>query len=548
MNEKSPIITQEQLNQMDEESLRKLCAIMAGQIEKKENQIRILDEKVHELEFMNALLNDKLTIAQRKRFGASSEKMADGYEQLNLFNEAEENADKTAPEPQYEEVHAHKRQKPRNKKDTDLSEFEVESVEYKLEGAARYCECGHKYKVVTKEVHKYLEFIPAQFIRKEEIVWVYSCPECNKMVRTEHEPSLLRGSIATPSLVAAIMNAKYVNSIPLNRLSQEFKRYGLQLSTTTMSNWMIRCAEDYLYLIYDEMKKVMLKGHYTHCDETRIQVLDEPDQKSETKNWMWVYMTDAMSDSPMMTLFQYERTRAGYHPKTFLDKYEGYLTTDGYQSYHGLSKSIIVTGCFAHARRRFDQCLTALKKTLTENEWKKSVAYEAMQKIGELYKIEERIRNLSIEERYHVRQEEAKPLLEAYFAWLHNLNDGTLDSKSLIGDAIMYSIRQEEYLRRYLEDGHLAIDNNDCERCQKGFAIGRRNWLFSKSVEGAQASAIIYSLTETAKLNQLKPYTYLSCVLDLMRKSQKETDYSFVKELLPWSDTMQKLCGTTNQK
>lgn len=538
-NDIASIFPQEQLNQMDVESLRKLCGLMSGQIKKQENQIRILDEKVHELEFMNALLNDKLTVSQRKQFGSSSEKMADGYEQLSLFNEAEEYADATATEPEYDEVHSHKRKKPQNKKDSDLSEFKIERTEYKLEGQARYCECGHKYKVVTKEIHKYFEFIPAQFICKEEVVWVYSCPECDHMVRTEHEPSLLKGSIATPSLVAGIMNAKYVNAVPLYRQSQEFKRYGLELSTTTMSNWLIRCAEDYLYLLYDQMKKVMLSGHYIHCDETRLQVLGEPDQKAQTKNWMWVYMTDEKSESPVMTIFQYERTRAGYHPRTFLSGYDGYLTTDGYQTYHGLPENIIVTGCMAHARRRFDKCLTALKKSMSANEWKNSVAYEGLQKIGELYTIEERIHDFSIEERYKVRQEEEKPLLDAYFTWLHSMDDGNIDSKSLIGDAIMYSIRQEEYLRKYLEDGHLSIDNNDCERCQKGFAIGRRNWLFSKSIVGAEASAVIYSITETAKLNHLKPYAYLSYVLDEMRKHQKDTEYSFINQLLPWSEEIQ---------
>ena len=141
------------------------------------------------------------------------------------------------------------------------------------------------------------------------VVYVYGCSGCGIMRRAEKEPSLLKSSIATPSLVAGIMNAKYVNSVPLNRQEQEFKRYGLNLSTRTMSNWMIRCSEDYLYPIYESMITCMLQGKYTHCDETRIQVLGEPGQKAETKNWMWVYMTDKLSEHPLMVIYRYERTR-----------------------------------------------------------------------------------------------------------------------------------------------------------------------------------------------------------------------------------------------
>ena len=185
-----------------------------------------------------------------------------------------------------------------------------------------------------------------------------------------------------------------------------------------------------------------------------------------------------------MVLFQYERTRGGYHPKKFLEGYSGYLTTDGYQAYHGFPDQIRVTGCMAHSRRRFEECLTILKKQLTREQLKQTTAYQAMERISMLYKIEELIKNDPPEKKYHVRQTQAKPLVDAYFAWLHTL-EADVDRSSRIGDAILYALNQEEYLRRYLEDGHLSIDNNDCERSIKNFAIGRRNWLFAKSIKGA---------------------------------------------------------------
>ena len=514
-----PIFTEEQLNRMSSKDMRSLLKIMMQHqqkqeetlqkqeetLQKQETRIQLLEEQKKELEFLNAMLSDRLTLAQKKRFGASSEKYAEGYTQMNLFNEAEQEADPNASEPDLEEVHPspYRRKKRRGKKEEDLSSFETtEVIEYKLTGTDGYCpDCNTKYKVVTKETVKRLKFIPARFEVVEEVTFVYSCPKCGAMKRPEKTAPLLKGSVATPSLVAGIMNAKYVNGMPLARQEREFARYDLDLSTKTMANWIIQCADRYLQPLYDLMKEELLRSKYLHGDETRIQVIDEPDQKGSTQNWMWVYLTDESSGSPQMVLFQYERTRAGYHPKEFLGNlFEGYFTCDGYQAYHSLPDGITVTGCMAHARRRFDEALTVLKKDFTKEQLKETTAYQAMARIGMLYKIEEMIRDKSPEERYEERQKQAKPLLEAFFEWLHTLED-SVDRSSLIGEAVLYTLNQEVYLKRYLEDGHLSIDNLAAERSLKNFATGRRNWLFAKSIHGAQASATVYSITETAMLN-----------------------------------------------
>ena len=388
-----PFFTEEQLNNMSRENMMEVMRIMQNQVQKKETEVQLLKDKQKELEFMNAMLSDRLALAQRRRFGSSSEKYADGYEQMDLFNEAEANADTDAAEIEEEIViPSHKRKKRTGKKEEDLSNFEVtETIEYKLTGEDRYCpDCGTKYKVVTKEVVKRLKFIPSTFEVEEEVTYVYSCPKCGAMIRPEREFPLIKGSIATPSLVAGIMNAKYVNGMPLARQEREFARYDLNLSTKTMANWIISCADRYLGLLYGQMKEEFLKSRYIHCDETRIQVIDEPDQKGSSQNWMWVYLTDHYSEAPQMVLFDYERTRAGYHPVNFLgDTFHGYLTCDGYQAYHGLNDSITVTGCFTHARRRFDAALTALKKDFTKEQLKETIAYQAMTRIGILYKVEE---------------------------------------------------------------------------------------------------------------------------------------------------------------
>ena len=554
-----PIFTEGQLNRMSREDMLSLVKTMQDHyqkqkeaLEKQETRIQLLEEKTKELEFLNAMLSDRLTLAQRKRFGASSEKYADGYTQLNLFNEAEQEADPTAPEPDLEEVHpsSYKRKKRSGKKEEDLSSFETtEVIEYKLTGAERYCpDCNTKYKVVTKETVKRLKFIPARFEVVEEVTFVYSCPKCGAMKRPEKTPPLLKGSIATPSLVAGIMNAKYVNGMPLARQEREFARYDLALSTKTMAHWIIQCADRYLQPLYDLMKEELLRSKYLHGDETRIQVIDEPDQKGSTQNWMWVYLTDEYSGSPRMVLFQYERTRAGYHPAEFLgDQFGGYFTCDGYQAYHGLPGRITVTGCMAHARRRFDEALTVLKKDFTKEQLRETTAYQAMARIGMLYKIEEMIRDKSPEERYEERQKQAKPLLEAFFEWLYTLKD-SVDRSSLIGEAVLYTLNQEVYLKRYLEDGHLSIDNLAAERALKNFATGRRNWLFAKSIRGAQASATVYSITETAMLNGLKPYNYLTYVMGQMKDLGPFPEKDAMLELLPWSTSLPADCHSKLKK
>jgi len=554
-NDFEPIFTDEQLHKMSKENLAQVVLLMQKQqtvMQKQQSKLeekvsdlqkkqQLLEEKNKELEFINALLSDRLSIAQRKRFGSSSEKYSDGYEQLSLFNEAEKAADPDAAEPAMEEVcpKPYKRKKKKGKKEQDLSAYPVtETIHYTLKGKDGFCpECGASLKEVTTEVTKSLKFIPAHFEVLEEIVHVYSCQKCSAMKRAQKPAPFLKGSIATPSLVAGIMNAKYVNGMPLARQEREFKRYDLNLSTKTMANWIILCAQRFLEPLYGRMKEVFLKSHYAHCDETRIQVLDEPEQKPETQNWMWVYMLDGNSDGPRMVLFQYERTRGGYHPKKFLNGYSGYLTTDGYQTYHGLPDEIRVTGCMAHSRRRFEECLTILKKQLTKEQVKQTTAYQAMERIAMLYKIEDLIKNDPPEKKYETRQTQAKPLVDAYFAWLHML-EANVDRSSKIGEAILYTLNQEKYLRRYLEDGHLSIDNNECERCIKNFAVGRRNWLFAKSIKGADASAIVYSITETAILHGLRPYNYLAYVMEKISQAPEFGDNSYLNDLLPWSPAL----------
>lgn len=523
--------TDQQLNSCSKEQLVSICKILMEQNKEISNKLDCMIQQIN--------------LANHHRFGSSSEKdkYPEGYEQIDFcFNEAEATSTPSSIEPSYEEVvpKPYRRKKEKGKREADLSEFPVIRIEHKLSDEKTVCDqCGKMLKIITTETTSYLRFVPAHFEREEHAVYVYGCEnsKCGRIVRAQKEAPLLRGSIATPSIVAAIMNGKYVNSVPLARHEAEFSRYGVNLSRQTMSNWMIRCSEEYLSLLYDEMKKHLLSCKTIHADETRVTVIHEEGRKATTDSWMWIYRTGELCTGPPVILFNYETTRGGYHPKEYLSEYSGYLTTDGYQAYHGLDARIVVSGCFSHARRKFDECL----KSVPEKERKGTTADEAIKRIGLLYKIETLLKDKSPEKRYEERLKQSKPVIDAYFQWLHSMSNA-INSGSMIGKAINYSLNQQQYLERYLLDGSISIDNNAAERAIRIFATGRKNWEFCNTPNGAKASAIIYSITETAKANGLKPYDYLVHVLENIPRHYMGTSRDFLQDLMPWSDKIPQSC------
>jgi transposase len=531
------ILTEQQLNACSREQLLSICKILMDQNKEISNKLEYLTQQIN--------------LANHRRFCSSSEKdkYPEGYEQTAFcFNEAEAVSNACATEPEYEEVvpKPYRRKKQKGKRETDLAEFPVVHIEHKLSDEEKFCsECGKILKILTTETTSYLRFVPAHFEREEHEVYVYSCEDskCGNIVRAQKDPSLLRGSIATPSIVAAIMNGKYVNSVPLARHESEFERYGVHLSRQTMANWMIRCSEEYLSLIYDEMKKHLLLHKVIQADETRVQVLHEENRKATTDSWMWVYRSGELCDGPPIILFNYETTRGGYHPKEFLKEYSGYLTADGYQAYHNLPESIVVSGCLCHARRKYDEIL----KSIPEKDRKGTVADEAIKRIGLLYRIESLIKDKSADERREIRLKQSKPILDAYFQWLDSMSQA-INNGSMIGKAINYSLNQREYLEHYLLDGSIAIDNSATERSIRIFATGRKNWEFCNTPNGARASAIIYSITQTAIANGLRPYEYLVHILENIPKHYMGTSRDFLKDLLPWSEKIPENCKSKKNK
>ncbi len=325
-----------------------------------------------------------------------------------------------------------------------------------------------------------------------------------------------------------------MESQPLYRQEQQFARLGLSLSRQTLANWMIYGAEKWLSHLVDRMRVHLLRQDVLYSDETTLQVLREPGKAPQSQSYIWLYRTGRTG--PPLVLFDYKRTRGGENPREYLQGFQGYLHVDGYAGYHKVSARLV--GCWAHARRKFDEALKALPST---EERKGTVAQQGLQYCNQLLAIERDIKEKTTEERYTIRKERSKPILDAYLVWLRQQRTRTLP-KSAVGQAIAYSLNQWEKLTAFLEDGRLEIDNNRSERSIKPFVIGRKNWLFANSPRGAKASAIIYSLLETAKENQLHPFHYLNYLFEQIPQLTDVTNQEELDRFLPWSTSLSDIC------
>ena len=494
-------------------------------------------KKISELESRVDLLMEALRLARHKHFGASSEKSEDGLvEQLSfLFNEAEVfSAVEKETERNVTVVAAHQRHKKHEYTLDSIPEgIETRQVEHRLEGEDLVCpQCGDTMAEIGKEVVRTLEIIPAKMVVREDVYYTYACQTCNKedietpVVKTPREKNIIPGSFATPEAIAHIMTQKFVMGSPLYRQEQEINRKGIKLSRQTMSNWILKATEDYLTPVYEQLHKELLTRDVLHADETTLQVLHEPGKKPQSDSYMWLYRTSGDTGKPIV-LYEYQPGRGAKHPKEFLAGYKGYLHTDGYAGYHDLGKDITVVGCWAHARRKFDEAV----KSLPKGKAKGSSASQGLAYCNLLFEIEQGLSEETVQKRYEQRLEQAKPVLDAMFAWA---NSRTAAPKSALGKAFTYLKEQWPYLTNYLKDGRLEISNNRAERSIKPFVIDRKNFLFANTPKGATGSAIMFSLIQTAIENNLNPYKYLTWLLK-QAKDGDLTDAETVQNLLPWN-------------
>jgi len=506
-----------------------------------EQQLLAQNERLEKMERQVELLMEALRLARHKQFGSSSEKSEETLEEQMsfLFNEAEVFVDAGKAEEYETSVAAHKRHKKHEYTLENIPEdIPREQVEHRLEGEALVCpQCGEAMTEIGKEVVRTLEIIPAQVVVHEDIYYTYACKKCSEdadegcetpVVKAPREKNIIPGSFATPEAIAHIMTQKFVMGSPLYRQEQELIRKGIPLSRQTMSNWILKAAEEYLDPIYRQLHKELLTRDVLHTDETTLQVLHESGKKPQSESYMWLYRTSGDTDRPIV-LYEYQPSRGAKHPKEFLAGYKGYLHTDGYAGYHNLPESIIVVGCWAHLRRKFDEAV----KSLPKGKQGGGSANQGLTYCNLLFAIEATLAesHATAEERYKQRLEQAKPVLDAMFSWA---NSRTAAPKSALGRALTYLREQWPYLVNYLKDGRLEISNNLAERSIKPFVIDRKNFLFANTPKGATGSAVMFSLIQTAMANGLDPYRYLTWLLRSASNTDLKDETS-VQSLLPWN-------------
>jgi len=498
----------------DTAELHSLIHTLVVQQDKDEEKLK---EELKEEHIKYRLLEEKYRVLQKRFFGKKSEKLShDNPDQLRLFNEAEDSADADEKGETEEDdsstvtvIKSYTRRK-RGRRPLDKN-LPREEVVHDCTDAEKRCPCcGGERPRIGEEVTEELDIIPAQIKVIRHIRPKYGPCRCDDFLHEEipeiatgaMPPRLIPRSIASAGLIAYIVTSKFSDALPFYRQSKIFSRINVDISRATLSNWTIRAAEQCENLI-PLLKNAIRGGPLIQMDETTVQVLHEEGRAPQNKSYMWAAV-GYPAPGKKLVLFEYHPGRSGDIPVEILTGYEGYLQTDGYAGYNKSVRLSEMThvGCFAHARRKFTEAVTADKKSKN--------ARKALMFIQKLYKIENglRSRSFSSEEFTTKRKKESQPVLDEFHTWLSIKHDEILPG-SAIGRAIRYTLNEWDKLVRYLEADFLTPDNNRVENAIRPFVVGRKNWLFSNTPRGARSSALMYSLVESAKANGLDPYRYL---------------------------------------
>lgn len=529
------------LIQLQKETIESLRQLVDSQRRTIEQMTRSHEEQTAQLNQTIANLNETVEYLKKKLFASSSEKTKkDAFPgQLDLFNEAEAAADPSVPEPTLEEAvggYKRKAKKPKATREEILAGLPVIEVPCTVADEDRNCPyCNTPMEVIGKKVvREELRIIPAKVERIRYVQEVLGCPECKKdgasvIVGAETPSPLLKHSLASPSTVAYVMYQKYVNSVPLYRQEADWKQLGVKLPRATLANWVIKCGIDYMEPVYERLHRHLLERDIIHADETPCQVLKEEGKTAQSRSYMWLYGS-GNDGLPPIRLYDYQPSRGGYHAEKFLKGFSGYLTCDGFSGYNKL-KDVIRCGCLAHMRRYWHDALPGKSKKSPD----KTPAEIGFDYCSQLFELEKEYADLDADTRKAMTSKPA--IWEAYWSWLETVNPA---GGSRLAKAVTYAKNQKPYMENYLLDGRCSISNNIAENIARPYAVGRKNFLFHDTVKGARASSIIYSLVETAKLNNLNIYAYLETVLLYMPDYKNEPEG--IEELMPWSDRIQQRC------
>lgn len=549
--------TPEELNGFSKAQIISLFCTMQDQLEQVNKNLENLIEEVR--------------LTDQNRFGRKTEKLDQIAGQMSLFNEAEVSADPNASEPDETEViiKVVKKKKEKGQREEDCKDLPREEHHHALTDEQLDAFFGKgNWRRMKSDEYLRVRCQPATFTAEHHVVDVAVGTDGDhqdEFLRGDRPKDLIRNSVATPSLVAAILNAKYLNAMPIYRIWKQFEMNGVNIPRQTMSNWTILVAQKYLKALYELMIQKLLNNDQgvIQADETTCQVIHDndpnnPDDKKGRaghKNYMWVYRTGEFNKDTPIVIYEYQRTRHHDHPQEFLKDFKGVLETDGLQQYHmleGLIDGLINANCWVHARRDFSDAIKALGKE-DKAKARQTTAYKALVRIAAMFKIENTLRDLSAEERLKERQKSIAPLVDEFFLWVKQcLNDTSALPRGKTAEGLNYCVDQEKYLRVFLTNGNVPMDNSASERAIRPFTIGRKNWVIIDSIKGAQSSAIIYSIVETAKLNNLNVFYYLEHLLTELPNLAPEftddkgnidtTKLEILDPLLPWSDQLPEKC------
>ena len=522
-------------------------AVLESTIQNQQSQIQAQQAQIDELKRKLDHMNEVFANAQRARFGQSSEKASYvlSEDQMSLFNEAEKEQDHKAEEPTQETftVKAHARKKKRTLEEMTANLTEKEILLELPEDQCICGKCGGRFKPIGKKfVRHELQVIPRQVKLLAYYTVTYACDHCEKDTGFAHLANvkppvpLMKHSLASPSSVADIMAKKYADGLPLARQEKIWAREGVELSRATMANWVIQCSQTWLKPLYKHMKQRLLEQGVIHADESVVQVLKEDGKPATSESRMWVYASGERSNTPVR-IFEYQPDRSGKRPESFLRGFTGKLVTDGYSGYNQVQK-VTHCGCWAHMKRKWRE---AMPDGATVKTSKAAVGFQYCNK---LFSLEKKCANLKDKYRKEYRQNIMLPVLEEYFCWVNTLDP---EKGSKLAEAVTYARNQKTALMAFAQHGDVPISNNLAENAIRPFAVGRKNWLFCDTVKGAESSAIVYSMVETAKANGIDPYDYLFYVLSVLPYLGKSVSHEKLETLMPWSGEVQQRYGEKAQ-
>ena len=515
-------------------TIRRQLTMLQSTIDSLKEQSRQKDEEIERLR--QIILN-----LQRAQFGQRSEKrtyvLDDGNQQLSLFDTPEKSEEKSSSEPSQNSereirVSGHSRKKKRTLEELCAS-LPVEERIVDLPDEEKVNADGHALTCIGQEYIRtelVLERARAKVVKHYRKVYADRELEQEtgyaEVFKPVMPPPLLPHSYASASVVTDVLMKKYVDAMPLYRQEQMWKRMGVELKRGTMANWVIQVADLYLRPFWKRIRSELLTQSTIHADETVMQVLKEKGKPATSESRMWVYSSAKRADI-QLRCFEYRESRSGKWAKTFLEGFGGVLITDGYSGYNKVQEAERA-GCWAHMRRKW---LEAMPEGADAKTCKAAEGYEFCNR---LFELEHQFEELTAEERLIQRKEKSGPVLEAYWKWLNTIARPTGKLK----DAVTYAQNQKAHLSAFLEHGEIEISNNQVENAIRPFVIGRKGWLFADTPQGAEASAIIYSLMETAKANSLRLDDYLLHLLSVLpERAEQDKDFE-MDDLLPWSEEM----------